>query len=136
MKTYKKQMRAVALEVGDLHFKLGREEYPWYDEDGFPADMEKIVEKDKPFGGWYEYKVEERYVPLVGCCSVSLVQVLQDKNDNEEIKAEKDSKISYEEYETLDGFLFLNWRELTKEDVKAIIKVVSDAVEMEEEESR
>lgn len=65
MKTYKKQMRAVALEVGDLHFKLGKEEYPWYDEDDFPEDMEEIVEGDCPFGGWYKYKVEERYVPSV-----------------------------------------------------------------------
>jgi hypothetical protein len=133
MKTYKKQMRAVALEVGDLHFKLGREEYPWYDEDDFPADMEEFVEKDKPFGGWYEYKVEERYVPFVGCYSVSLVQVLQEKNDNEEIKAEKESKISYEEYETLDGFLFLNWRELTKEDAESIKKIINDAVAREGE---
>ena len=133
MKTYKKQMRAVALEVGDLHFKLGREEYPWYDEDGFPADMEKIVEKDKPFGGWYEYKVEERYVPLVGCYSVSLVQVLQDKNDNEEIKAEKDSKISHGEYVDLDGLLFAEWGALTKEDAESIKKIISDAVEREGE---
>ncbi len=65
MKTYKKQMRAVAIEVGDLHFKLGKKEYLWYDEDDFPENMEEIVKNDNPFGGWYEYKVEKRYVSSI-----------------------------------------------------------------------
>lgn len=64
MKLYKKQIRAVAYEVGDLHFQLKKVEYPWYDEDSFPEDMKEIVKRDNPFGGWYSYEVEERFVEV------------------------------------------------------------------------
>lgn len=64
MKIYKRQIRAVAYEVRDSHFKLGTKEYPWYDEDDFPSDMEKIVKADNPFGGWYEYDIEERFAEI------------------------------------------------------------------------
>lgn len=62
MKLYKKMIRACADEVGDLHFRLDKEEYPWYDEDDFPPDMEEQVAKDNPFGGWYKYRIQEKYV--------------------------------------------------------------------------
>lgn len=64
MKLYKRQIRAVAVEHGDLHWKLGKEEYPWYDEDDFPSNMEEVVKTDNPFGGWYGYEVEERFVEV------------------------------------------------------------------------
>lgn len=64
MKLYKKMIRAYAQEVGDLHFRLDTEYYDWYDEDDFPEDMESIVEKDNPFGGWYKYGIQEKYVEV------------------------------------------------------------------------
>ena len=54
----------MAVEHGDLHWKLGKEEYPWYDEDDFPSNMEEVVKTDNPFGGWYGYEVEERFVEV------------------------------------------------------------------------
>lgn len=60
--TYRKLKRAVAVEVGDAHFKLSSENYPWYSEEVFPTNMEKIVKMDNPFGGWYKYEEEEKYI--------------------------------------------------------------------------
>lgn len=59
---YRKEMRAIAQEVGDSHFQMKRKEYPWYTEQDFPTDMEERVKKDNPFGGWYKYEVEEQYI--------------------------------------------------------------------------
>ena len=65
MKLYKKMKRAIALEIGDLHFKMGEKFYPWYDEDDFPSNMEEIVREDNPFGGWYRYIEDYVYVEYI-----------------------------------------------------------------------
>lgn len=61
MKLYRRKVRAVAEEIGDLHFRLDNKYYPWYYEEDFPIDMKMRVKEDNPFGGWYKYKVEEEY---------------------------------------------------------------------------
>lgn len=62
MKTYKKQIRAVAYEVAI--FRVRTKEYPWYDEDDFPSNIEEIIKADNPFGGWYYYDIEERFIEI------------------------------------------------------------------------
>lgn len=63
MKLYKMIKRAVAYELCDLHSRPADPiYYPWYDEDKFPNDMEKIVKKDNPFGGWYTYYEQSKFV--------------------------------------------------------------------------
>lgn len=61
MKLYRRKVRAVAKQIGDLHFILEDKYYPWYWEEDFPNDMDKIVKEDNPFGGWYQYQIEEEY---------------------------------------------------------------------------
>lgn len=56
-----------------------------------------------------------------------------DKQLHEELKAEKESKISHEQYVDLDGLLYVHWGALTKEDAEAIKKIINDAVEREGE---
>ena len=64
MKVYKKMKRAVAQELGDQRFLLNFKYYDWYEEDDFPHNMRKIVDDDNPFGGWFEYYEEEKFVPV------------------------------------------------------------------------
>ncbi len=59
MKLYRRELRAVAIEICGYPFLGGRKEYDWYYDDEFPADMEERVKADKPFGGWYRYTTEE-----------------------------------------------------------------------------